>query len=99
MYAPYSGSAIPFHGTPITPEEVLRAIAADRLRHFCVSYFRPDQVALIDALCASWFADNGEFSAWGAGIEFTPEYRAAHIAWVRRWYHSNCAWHVIPDPI
>lgn len=60
---------IVYHGTPITPEELLLAFMVDDQgwpvdRHFCVSYFRADQVELIDRIATSYFIDNGAFSAW-----------------------------------
>jgi hypothetical protein len=86
-----------YHGTPITPYSVLHALGC---RDYFVSYFRPDQVEWIDANARSWVADNGIFSAWMKGIEFSDAYWQGYYDFCRRWcLGGNCAWAVIPDPI
>lgn len=86
-----------YHGTPITPNKVLAHLGA---RDYCVSYYRPDQVEWIDANARSWFADNGIFSAWQKGVEFSDAYWQAYYDFCRRWcLDGRCSWAVIPDPI
>jgi hypothetical protein len=60
---------IVYHGTPISPNDLLEAFMVDdagapRARHFCVSYYRADQITHIDRLATSYYLDNGAFSAW-----------------------------------
>lgn len=69
-----------YHGTPITPNAVLQALG---FRDYCVSYYRPDQVEWIDANARSWFADNGIFSAWMKGTEFSDACFSAALTAVR----------------
>jgi hypothetical protein len=86
-----------FHGTPITPTKVFEALCKAP-RHFCVSYFRDDQIELVAEKSASFFIDCGAFSAWKKGLLMTTAYWAAYYKFVRRWY-DQCAWFVIPDEI
>lgn len=51
---------IAFHGTPITPAAQL---ARMRGEHFCVSFWRPDNADVCEAIGASVMWDNGAFSA------------------------------------
>lgn len=85
---------IHYHGTPITPNEVLKN--AMRGRHFCVSYIRPDQVMLCKTIGQSIMYDNGAFSAWRTGkkLDWNSYYDFL-------WEHlnSNIDWAVIPDVI
>lgn len=86
-----------YHGTPITPNRVLQHLGA---RDYCVSYYRPDQVEWVNANARSWFADNGIFSAWQKGVEFSDAYWQAYYDFCRRWcLDGRCSWAVIPDPI
>ena len=69
-------------------------------RDYCVSYYRPDQVEWVNANARSWFADNGIFSAWQKGVEFSDAYWQAYYDFCRRWcLDGRCSWAVIPDPI
>lgn len=87
-----------YHGSPITPRTVLELLC-ERERHFCVSYFRPDQVEIIARLASSWFIDCGAFSAWRQGLTLDREYWAAYYVFVRHWLERGAAWFVIPDVI
>lgn len=100
-------AAIAHHGTPITPWSVIEAAGE---RNFCVSYYRPDQVAWVDANSLTWFGDCGTFSFWQAAMKagaqpetvFSREYLDGYYAWSRRWClegSGRCKWVVIPDPI
>ncbi len=96
------------HVTPITPWEVIKALAA---RCYCVSFYRPDQVEWVDENAEEWFGDCGTYSFWQAALKakvkeivspFTRDYLDAYYAWCRRWcLHGSgrCKWVVIPDPI
>ena len=86
-----------YHGTPITPNAVIQALGH---RDYCVSYYRPDQAEWVNANARSWFADNGIFSAWQKGVEFSDAYWQAYYDFCRRWcLDGRCSWAVIPDPI
>lgn len=93
--------ALCFHGTPITPNAAFEAIMPQRAA--CVSYFRTDQVALAESLCANIFYDNGAFSFWqqalrrGAEWDETQRGWIAYYAWLdeRLWHPGR--WAVIPD--
>ncbi len=91
-------SATAFHGTPITPLEVLTTLAK---RAYCVSYFRPDQIAQLINLASVLMIDNGAFSAWKKGLTLDREYWAAFYAFVALWLILAPAgsWFVIPDVI
>lgn len=107
-------SAIAYHGTPLTPNDLLRDVCRDNqgeplARNFCVSYFRPDQVELVDEIAASYFIDNGAFSAWVQSeklvekgkppIIFDRAYWEAYYEFVEAWLARRCSWFVIPDVI
>jgi hypothetical protein len=49
-----------YHGTPITPNSLLEHLGP---RHYCLSYFRPDQVEILVRLAVILMFDNGAFSA------------------------------------
>lgn len=82
-----------YHGTPITPHEVLYSLAG---RHFCVSHARPDQVEIVHRIAQSVMLDNGAFSAWKRGHE--PDWHA-YYAWCDRWLDYPTSWAVIPDVV
>lgn len=54
-----------FHGTPITPDALLKGLRK-RTYCFCVSYWRPDQIALVAQIARRVMIDNGAFSIWMA---------------------------------
>lgn len=87
---------VAYHGTPITPEPILRSLEG---RHFCVSFYRADQVEIVAQIAASWFIDCGAFSAWKQGLVLDAVYWAAYYAFVRHWLARGCGWFVIPDVI
>jgi len=87
---------IAYHGTPLTPNDLLLAL---RGRHFCVSYFRPDQIVHCDAAAQSLMIDNGAFSAWRKGVVLGREYWTAYHEFCRLWCARPTTWAVIPDVI
>lgn len=80
------------HGTPITPREQLLRTAGC---HFCVSYYRPDDLGRCLTIGQSVMFDNGAFSTWKLGAQFDEE-------GFYRWVDQILApphWAVIPDVI
>lgn len=100
------GLTLSYHGTPITPWEVMQHLGG---RHFCVSYFRPDQIEHCDRAAQSLMLDNGAFSAWKAndkrlkkGLEpivFDRDYWNGFHDFCRQWAARPTTWCVIPDVI
>ncbi len=84
---------IHYHGTPITPLDVLYTLAG---RHFCVSHAHPDQVARVHEIAQTVMLDNGAFSKWKSGRATDWP---AFYAWADRWLHWPTSWAVIPDVI
>ena len=88
---------IHYHGTPITPIEVLYQLAG---RHFCVSYADSRDVARAHAIGQSVMLDNGAYSKWRAdkrakvASTWAPYYR-----WCEEWLTYPTTWAVIPDEI
>lgn len=82
-----------YHGTPITPHEVLYSLAG---RCFCVSHARPDQVEIVHRIGQSVMLDNGAFSAWKRGHE--PNWKT-YYEWTDRWLNYPTTWAVIPDVV
>lgn len=82
-----------YHGTPITPIEVLSQLKG---RHFCVSHQRPEDVARCHAIGQGVMLDNGAFSAWKAG---KPTNWTAFYSWVDPWIDFPNTWAVVPDVI
>ncbi len=95
-------SALIYHGTPITPSEVLCAL--DR-RAFCVSFYTPWQTDQIEAAAAFTMYDCGAFSFWknarrtGREWEETDRDWSTYYEWLdaRLWHPGR--WAVIPDRI
>ena len=91
---------IHYHGTPITPTATMLTLAG---KCFCVSHFRPDQVALAHQIGQSVMLDNGAFSKWKAerkadnGKVYTDW--PAYYAWTDQWLDHPTTWAVIPDLI
>lgn len=83
-----------FHGTPITPAEVLLTLAG---RCFCVSYFRPEQVRQAHQIGQSVMLDNGAFSAFTQGKPVKDW--SGYYAWCDQWLDHPTTWAVIPDEI
>lgn len=84
---------IHYHGTPISPREVLYRLAG---RHFCVSFAAPQDVEICHRIGQSVMLDNGAFSLWRAGKQTDwPGY----YAWCERWLDCRTTWAVVPDVI
>lgn len=84
------------HGSPLSGSND-EAARFYRNRHAIISFWRPDQLALIIDVCLSFFLDNGAYSAWktGAQIDFDE-----FIKWVRSLSrHPRFVWALIPDII
>lgn len=87
---------IHYHGSPCTPNAV--AIELFTRRHACVSFARPDQMALVAEVCQSFMLDNGAFTLWKAGGGMVDV--EAYAEWVRRWCrHPGFDFCLIPDVI
>lgn len=85
---------IHYHGTPLTPNAQLERLVG---RHFCVSFWRPDQTLHVVRLGQSLMLDNGAFSAWRKGEpveDWAPFYE-----WVEPLLEFPANWAVIPDVI
>jgi len=83
---------IHYHGTPITPAAQLARMAGE---HFCVSFYRPDNADVCEAIGQSVLWDNGAFSAYTRGA---PIDEAALFDWLEpRLYHPHRA--VVLDKI
>lgn len=88
-----------YHGTPITPRAVLSELAG---RHFCVSFWTPQDVKWCHQHAQGVMLDNGEFSAWTEAmrkgtkrvVDWTTFY-----AWCEQWLAYRTTWAVIPDVI
>lgn len=87
-----------YHGTPLTPRAALRAMAG---RAFCVSYWRPDDVEVVEEISVDIMYDSGAFSEWQdarrRGEEwFIRETWADYFDWLSP---RLCAgrWFVMPD--
>lgn len=81
-----------YHGTPITPKAALEAMHG---QHFCVSYFRPDNLKTCLRIGQSLMLDNGAFSSKTLGVPFDRD-------GFYRWLDPILAhphWAVVPDVI
>lgn len=90
---------IHYHGTPITPRAVLNEL---RGRHFCTSFFTPDDVAVCHQIGQSNMLDNGAYSAWTEAMRKGKELKldwAKFYAWAEKWLAYRTTWAVIPDVI
>lgn len=81
------------HGTPITPNRVLRELAG---KHFCVSFAAPAQVKTVHRIGQSVMLDNGAFSVWKRG--HVVDWRKWR-EWVEPWMDYPTTWCVLPDSI
>ena len=90
------------HGTPMTPRAALLDVCAGRA--MCVSFFRPDDVEIVERISPTIMLDNGAYSEWQAALgrgeewfirdDWTPFYR-----WLEegdRLFKPG-RWAVIPD--
>ena len=84
---------IHYHGTPITPVDVLYQLAG---RSFCVSHADPRQVRHAHEIGQSVMLDNGAFSAWRRGHATNWP---AYYAWVDPWLDCPTTWAIPPDVI
>jgi hypothetical protein len=94
--------ALCYHGTPMTPNAAFEQVM--RQRAACVSFFRPDQTALAEQLCAFLMYDNGAFSYWMQAVragadpmdagrqDWTPYYE-----WLDQRLWQPGRWAIIPD--
>ena len=83
---------IHYHGTPITPRVELYKMSG---KHFCVSFYRPDDIDICLQTGQSVMLDNGAFSAFKKGekLNFKNYYN-----WLEdKLGHPH--WCVIPDII
>lgn len=90
---------IHYHGTPITPNPVLDALAG---RHFCVSYAAARQVAWCHENGQSVMLDNGAFSFWQRRLKGQmtgPPDWPGYYRWAEEWLDYPTTWAVIPDVI
>lgn len=83
---------IHYHGTPITPRNELFKMSG---KHFCVSFYRPDDIDICLQIGQSVMLDNGAFSAFKKGekLNFKNYYK---------WLENKLGhphWCVIPDII
>lgn len=81
-----------YHGTPITPRDVLLKLAG---RAFCVPFSDGRDLMTCMGIGQSVMLDNGAFSAWTRG--YTPDWPAFY-AWVEP-HLSPVHWAVVPDVI
>ena len=84
---------IHFHGTHITPHRTLIGL---RGKHFFVSFWRPDNIAIVSEIASTFAIDNGAFSAWTKGV--VPDWEK-YKDFVDQWTTPNCDFHIIPDII
>ena len=83
---------IHYHGTPLTPREMLLRMAG---KHFCVSFADPRDAEVCLDIGQSVMWDNGAFTAFTQGKTFDIN---AFYEWVEpRLGHPH--WAVIPDEI
>lgn len=85
--------ALHYHGTPITPLAVLKAL---RGNCFCVRHGRHEQALMAHQIGQSVMLDNGAYSKFtkGAATDWP-----AYYAWCDRWLDYPTTWAVIPDVI
>lgn len=91
-----------YHGTPITPKAAFLALGA---RSFCVSYYRPDSIARIEAAAPFIMYDNGAFSFWKMARKLMREWEEnerdwrPYYTWLEQRLFLPGRWAVIPDRI
>jgi hypothetical protein len=82
-----------FHGTPITPRDLLPELAG---RHFCVSHASPCRVEIVHEIGQSVMLDNGAYSFWK---QSKPTDWPGYYRWCYGWLAWRTTWAVIPDVI
>lgn len=87
-----------YHGTPITPAQVLHLLGA---RNYCISYYHRQQMAVLVSVASRLMIDNGAFSAWKKGIVLDRAYWEGFYNFLRQWLPlmPSYWWFVIPDVI
>lgn len=84
---------IHYHGTPITPNEVLLSLAG---KHFCVRHTAPQNLRTCHQIGQSVMLDNGAYSKFTKGLATDwPGF----YAWCDPWLDYPTTWAVIPDVI
>jgi len=83
---------IHYHGTPITPKHALESMAG---QHFCVSYFRPDNLKTCLRIGQSLMLDNGAFSCFTRKVPFDLH---GYYEWLEP-ILAHPHWAVVPDVI
>lgn len=68
-------------------------------KHFCVSFFNPQNVARCHEIGQSVLLDNGAFSAWKKGIALTDEWWSRYYLWAEKWLARPTTHAIIPDVI
>jgi hypothetical protein len=92
--------ALVYHGTPLTPRAALLAMEG---RAFCVSFFRPDSVADVEAISPAIMFDNGAFSFWRRAVKSGQEWDDSardwqpYYDWLADRLFRPGRWAVIPD--
>ncbi|CAB5220014.1 hypothetical protein UFOVP239_30 [uncultured Caudovirales phage] len=83
---------IHYHGTPITPKNALESMKGE---HFCISYFRPDNLKTCLKIGQSLMFDNGAFSCKTRDVPFDLD---GFYGWVDPLL-GHPHWAVVPDII
>jgi hypothetical protein len=83
-----------YHGLPITPARVLEELGG---LHYCVSWYRSDQISQARRLGQGLMLDNGAFSFWRAG-RACSDWRW-YYRWVEKWINPLVDFWIIPDVI
>jgi len=83
---------IHYHGTPITPRAQLLQMAG---RHFCVSYFKPQDLKTCLTIGQSVMLDNGAYSSYTKKV---PMDAAGYYRWLEP-VLAPPHWGVVPDAI
>lgn len=83
---------IHYHGTPLTPKAALEDLRGE---HFCVSYFRPDNLKTCLRIGQSVMLDNGAFSSKTLGVPFDIK---GFYEWLEP-ILGHPHWAVVPDVI
>lgn len=94
------GVPIIHHGTPITPRDALLSVC--RGRATCVSFYRPDDVAVVEQISPLIMYDNGAFSFWQEALRGGREWGddrdwRPYFEWLEKRLFHDGRWAVIPD--
>jgi hypothetical protein len=94
-------SPVIYHGTPMTPRDALLTVCAGRA--MCVSFFRPDDVTVVEQISPLIMYDNGAFSFWRQAVKSGAEWDEAdrnwqpYYDWLAQRLFEPGRWAVIPD--